>query len=102
MVLEGKVAIVTGGGNGIGKRYCRRLSAEGAKIVVADIAEDAAREVAAEVGGTAVRVDCASDDSVRAMVAAALDAYGRIDILVNNAAIFTEALPRKSFEDIPL
>lgn len=102
MVLEGKVAIVTGGGNGIGKRYSRGLAAEGAKVVVADLAEQAAKDVAAEVGGTAVRVDCASDDSVKQMVAQALDAYGRIDILVNNAGMFTELMPRKSFEDIPL
>ncbi|MFI5266276.1 MAG: SDR family NAD(P)-dependent oxidoreductase [Chloroflexota bacterium] len=102
MVLEGKVAIVTGGGNGIGKRYCRGLAGEGAKVVVADLAEQAAKEVAEETGGTAVRVDCASDDSVKQMVAQTLDAYGRVDILVNNAGVFTEVLPRKSFEDIPL
>ncbi|HLG73450.1 MAG TPA: glucose 1-dehydrogenase [Chloroflexota bacterium] len=100
MVLEGKVAIVTGGGNGIGMRYCRGLSGEGAKVVVADLDEAAAKRVAQEVNGLGVRVDCANEDSVKAMVAQALDAYGRIDILVNNAAIFTEVLPRKSFEDI--
>jgi 3-oxoacyl-[acyl-carrier protein] reductase len=102
MVLEGKVALVTGGGNGIGKRYCRGLAGEGAKVVVADIAEDAAKEVAGETGGLAIRVDCASDDSVRQMVAQALDSFGRIDILVNNAAMFTEVLPRKPFDEIPL
>jgi 3-oxoacyl-[acyl-carrier protein] reductase len=102
MVLEGKVAIVTGGGNGIGKRYCRGLAGEGAKVVVADLAEAAAKQVATEVGGTGVRVDCADDDSVKRMVAQALEAYGRVDILVNNAGIFTEVLPRKSFENIPI
>jgi 3-oxoacyl-[acyl-carrier protein] reductase len=102
MVLEGKVAIVTGGANGIGKRYCRGLSAEGAKVVVADLMEDAARELAAEVGGTAVGVDCASDESIRSMVAQTLDAYGRVDVLVNNAAIFTEVMPRKPFDEIPI
>lgn len=102
MVLEGKVAIVTGGGNGIGKRYCRGLAGEGAKVVVADLADQAAKDVADEVGGTAVQVDCASDDSVRQMVAQALDAYGRVDILVNNAGIFTELMPRKSFDTIPI
>jgi 3-oxoacyl-[acyl-carrier protein] reductase len=69
-------------------------------VVVADLDEAAAKRVAQEVNGLGVRVDCASDDSVKAMVAQALDAYGRIDVLVNNAAIFTEVLPRKSFEDI--
>ena len=102
MVLESKVAIVTGGGQGIGKRYCRGLAGEGAKVVVADLAEDKAKEVAAEVDGTAVRVDCANEDSVKQMAASALDAYGRVDILVNNAAIFTEVLPRKSFDEIPV
>ncbi len=102
MVLEGKVAIVTGGGNGIGMRYCRGLAGEGAKVVVADIAEQAAQGVANEIGGLAVGVDCASDESVKSMVARALDAYGRIDILVNNAAIFTEVLPRKAFDEIPI
>lgn len=102
MVLEGKVAIVTGGGNGIGKRYCRGLAGEGAKVVVADLAEAAAKEVAGEVSGLAVRVDCADDTSVKDMVAQTLDAYGRVDILVNNAGIFTEVLPRKGFEDIPV
>src|SRR5581483_1926363 len=102
MVLEGKVAIVTGGGQGIGMRYCRGLAAEGAKVVVADIAEEAAKEVAGEIGGLAVRVDVSDEDSTRQMAAAALDSYGRIDILVNNAAIFTELLPRKGFEDIPV
>jgi 3-oxoacyl-[acyl-carrier protein] reductase len=102
MTLEGKVAIVTGGGQGIGKRYCRGLAGEGAKVVVADLNEAAAKEVAAEVNGTGVRVDCASEDSTRQMVADALNTYGRVDILVNNAAIFTEVLPRKSFDDIPV
>jgi 3-oxoacyl-[acyl-carrier protein] reductase len=100
VVLEGKVAIVTGGGMGIGMRYVRGLAAEGAKVVVADIAEEVAKAVAAEVGGMAVRVDVSDEDSTRAMAAAALESYGRIDILVNNAAMFTELMPRKAFDEI--
>jgi 3-oxoacyl-[acyl-carrier protein] reductase len=101
--LDGRVAIVTGGGRGIGARYCHGLAAEGARVVVADILESEARAVADEVGGTACRVDVSDAASVDAMVAAALAAYGRIDVLVNNAAIFTELVqPRKAFDEIPI
>ena len=72
-------------------------------MVVADILESEARAVASEVEGIACRVDVSDAASVDAMVAAALAAYGRIDVLVNNAAIFTELVqPRKSFDDIPV
>ena len=103
MSLEGKVAIVTGGGRGIGSEYCRGLAGEGAKVVVADILEARAREVAQEIGGTAVRVDVSDEASTQAMVQATLQAYGRVDILVNNAAVFTELIqPRKTFDEIPV
>ena len=65
MSLEGKVAIVTGGGRGLGAGYCRALAAEGASVVVADIAEKGAGEVADEIGGLAVRVDVSDDASVQ-------------------------------------
>jgi 3-oxoacyl-[acyl-carrier protein] reductase len=94
---------VTGGGRGIGARYCHGLAAEGARVVVADILESEARAVASEVEGIACRVDVSDAASVDAMVAAALAAYGRIDVLVNNAAIFTELVqPRKAFDEIPV
>jgi 3-oxoacyl-[acyl-carrier protein] reductase len=100
-VLDGRVAIVTGGGGGIGQRYCRGLAAEGARVVVADIVEAGARRVASDIGGLACRVDVADERSVDGMVAATMDAYGRIDALINNAAIFTELmLPRKNFDEI--
>src|SRR5450631_1816995 len=99
-VLNGRVAIVTGGGGGIGERYCRGLAAEGAKVVVADIVEAGARRVAGEIGGLACHVDVADEGSVQAMVAATLDAYGRIDALINNAATFTQLVnPRKNFDE---
>ena len=103
MLCEGKVAIVTGGGRGLGAGYCRALAAEGASVVVADITEEGAREVADEIGGLVVRVDVSDEASVQHMTTQALERYGRIDILINNAAIFTELLhPRKTFEEIPV
>ncbi|HYH18699.1 MAG TPA: SDR family oxidoreductase [Azospirillum sp.] len=87
MRLQNKVAIVTGGGSGFGEGIVKRFAAEGAKVVVADINEDAAKRVAAEVGDAAraVRADVSVSADVRAMVQAAVDAFGRLDIVVNNA-----------------
>jgi len=102
-VLDGKVAIVTGGGRGIGSRYCRGLAAEGARVMVADINEAGARQVADEIGGASTRVDVSDAASVQAMVSATVEAFGRVDILINNAAIFTELIqPRKAFDAIPV
>jgi len=87
MRLEGKCAIVTGGGSGFGSGIARIFAREGAQVMVADINPDAARAVADEVGGIAQTVDVADGASVAAMTQAALTAWGRIDILVNNAGI---------------
>ena len=92
--LDGKVAIVTGGAWGIGGASSRKLAAEGARVLVADIDDDAAaRNVAriTEARGTALafHADVRSHDDIRAMVAAAIDAWGRLDILVNNAFAVT-------------
>lgn len=106
MRLEGRVAIVTGGGHGIGKAYARRLAEEGAKVVVADIDAAATEAVAAELSrdgfaALAAPTDVADPESARAMAARAMDAYGRIDILVNNAAIFaTIPMSRAPFDQI--
>ncbi len=106
MRLEGKVAIVTGGGHGIGAAYCRRFAREGAKVVVADIDEQAAQQVAAEIkaeGGEALglKVDVASFASAKEMADKTVEVFGRIDVLVNNAAIFaTIPISREGFEKI--
>jgi len=103
MLLEGKVAIVTGGGRGLGAGYCRALAAESATVIVADIAEEGAKEVADEIGGLAVKVDVSDETSVRAMTTSAMERYGRIDILINNAAVFSELRrPPGTFDQIPV
>ncbi len=87
MRLEGKAAIITGGGSGFGAGIARRFVQEGARVMVADINLDAAKAIAAEVGGIAQQVDVAKNDSVAAMAKAAIEAFGKVDILVNNAGI---------------
>ena len=79
--LDGKRAVVTGGGSGIGRATCRLFAAEGATVVVADLVGERAEEVAAEIGGTAVQADV----TVAADVGRMVEAAGRIDVLVNNA-----------------
>jgi NAD(P)-dependent dehydrogenase (short-subunit alcohol dehydrogenase family) len=85
--LEGKVAVVTGGASGIGEGIARRFVAEGARVVIGDIQDDAGQEVAGSLGDRAAYVHCdvTSEDDVAALVAAAPDRFGRLDIMVNNA-----------------
>jgi 3-oxoacyl-[acyl-carrier protein] reductase len=104
MRLQDKVAIITGSGQGIGRRLAGAYAAEGAALVIADLNEDLARRTADEItdaGGraVAVRTDVSDAASTQAMAAAAIDAFGRIDVLVNNAAIFS-SLTMKPFEEI--
>lgn len=86
----GKVAIVTGAGGGIGEAYARALHAEGASVVIAELNEEGGRRVADDLGERAlfVRTDVSDPASCDAMAAATVEAFGRIDHLVNNAAIF--------------
>jgi NAD(P)-dependent dehydrogenase (short-subunit alcohol dehydrogenase family) len=101
MVLKDKVAIVTGGGIGLGPAYCKALAAQGAKVVVADIEVDAAGTVADEVDGMAVKADVTSEKETQAMAARAIEAYGAIDILVNNAGMYS-SIQKRPFTEIPL
>ena len=93
MQFADKVAIVTGAGQGIGEAYAKALAAAGARVVVAELNEGQGRRVAAEIGSAGgaarfVQVDVASPESTQAMAAATIDAFGGIDFLVNNAAIY--------------
>jgi 3-oxoacyl-[acyl-carrier protein] reductase len=91
--LEGRVSIVTGGGHGIGKAYCEGLAAEGSAIAVAEIDGDAAERVASSLRATGVKAieiatDVSDEESTQRMAERTLSAFGRIDVLVNNAAVF--------------
>ena len=98
MRLDGKTAIVTGGGSGFGAGICRRFATEGARVMVADINMDAAQAIAEEIHGIAFEVDVAVSGSVGTMAHAALDTFGALDILVNNAGITHLPMP---MEDVP-
>ena len=95
MRLQGKVAIVTGAASGFGEAMARRFVAEGAKVVVADINDEAGNAVAGELGDNAAyqHADVSSKAGADAMVAAAVDRFGRLDILVNNAGYTHRNMP---------
>ncbi|MGO9660538.1 MAG: 3-oxoacyl-ACP reductase [Acidimicrobiales bacterium] len=85
--LEGRVAVVTGGGSGIGLATVRRLGSEGATVVVADVDAEPGKSSAGEVGGLFVKTDVSNAAEVERLYRAAHDAYGRIDVAFNNAGI---------------
>lgn len=91
--LTGKTALITGAARGIGRAFAERYVAEGARVAIADINIDRARETAADIGDAAVAIemDITDQASIDAGVAATVEALGRIDILINNAALFTAA-----------
>lgn len=99
--MKGRVAVVTGAGQGLGRAFARAFAAQGAIPVIAEINEEKARAVAGETGGLCVPTDVSDSASVEAMARAALEAFGRIDVLVNNAAIFS-TLEMRPFDEIPL
>lgn len=85
--LDDRVAVITGAGSGIGLAAARRLAAEGARVVCVDIDEAAGKAAADEVGGLFVRADVTAVEDVEAMYAAAVQAYGGVDVAFNNAGI---------------
>lgn len=97
MKLADRVAIVTGAAQGIGRAIAEKLDAEGATVLVADLNEDGAKEVAGELKrGSAVQVDIADRTSVEAMVKRVVAEHGKLDVLVNNAAI----VPFQPWEEV--
>ena len=98
MTLEGKVAVVTGGAQGIGRAIAEGLAREGARIVIADIQR--AREAAADFpDGVGLETDVSSEEDVASMVEETLSRCGRIDVLVNNAGLYA-SLALRPFEEI--
>lgn len=88
MQIGGKVVVVTGGANGIGRALCRRFAAERARaVIVADIEEAGAEAVAKEIGGHALRTDVRREADVAALVKRAIDEFGQVDLLCSNAGI---------------
>jgi sorbitol-6-phosphate 2-dehydrogenase len=96
MILEDKVAIVTGGGSGLGQALCYRLADEGCHVVAADLNEEGARQTAADIEqrgsstgrrSLGLKVDVTSEDQVAALIDRAVGEFGRLDILVSNAGV---------------
>lgn len=85
--LDGRVAVVTGGGSGIGRASARRLASEGARVVVADVDVEKGKAAADEVSGLFVATDVTDETEVAALFAAAHDTYGSVDVAFNNAGI---------------
>jgi 3-oxoacyl-[acyl-carrier protein] reductase len=96
MRLDGKVAVVTGGAQGIGRAIALGLGGEGARVVVADLQADKARNVADEIRalgteGHAVEVNVANESAVKRLASATFDRFGRVDILVNDAGVYLKS-----------
>ncbi len=104
MLLDGKVALITGAAQGIGLAIAERFVEEGARVVIADLNLDAARAAADTLeGATAIRVDVADEAGVVAMIASAVADHGQLDVLVNNAGITRDAsLANMTLEDFRL
>lgn len=106
MPLDGRIAIVTGGAQGLGRLFCLALAKEGAKVVVADTNSRGASQVAQEIvekGGNAfaIEADVSEDDDTKKMADNCANKYGRIDILVNNAAMYY-GLKHTPFEELSI
>ena len=100
--LEGKVAIVTGAGRGIGVEYAKVLAEEGAMVTVSDIVDPTTTvNIIKQAGGEAMGIECdvTKPDQIESMVSKTVEAYGKLDIMVTNAALFAD-LQQKSFLEI--
>jgi 3-oxoacyl-[acyl-carrier protein] reductase len=102
-LLDGRTAVVTGGAQGIGFAIAERYVAEGARVVLGDLDLDATESAAEKLGGrdvaAAVRCDVTNADEVEALIASAVDTFGGLDVMVNNAGITRDATMRKMTEE---
>lgn len=85
--LQDQIAIITGGASGLGRGCAELFAQEGATVVIADVQEEAGREVAESIGGVYLHVDVTAPESVEAMIQGTVERFGRIDVLMNNAGI---------------
>ena len=103
--LKGKVAIVTGGAKSLGMHFATALAKEGARVAIGDIADgkETAHAISEVTGAECfyLPLDVSREESVEAFTAEVMDRWGRVDILLNNAALFA-ALPQRSYRDIPV
>jgi 3-oxoacyl-[acyl-carrier protein] reductase len=94
--LQGKLALVTGGGSGLGEAICARFAEEGASVIVNDLRPEAAERVAEAIGGEALPFDVADSAAVAAAFAQVAGRHGRLDVLVNNAGIAPPTTPAEA------
>src|SRR6202165_2157592 len=98
-LLQDRVAVVTGAGQGIGREIARVLAEHGARVVLADVNETAAKEAAADIDGVGVACDVTSEEQMRSLVADTVRDLGRLDLFVNNAGITRDASLKKMTVD---
>ena len=98
-LLDGKICIITGGGRGIGKATAEKFSGEGATVIIAENDEKTGQSVAGALKGKFIKTDVSNQESVNVLFQSVMDAYTRVDVLVNNAGILMDSTLTKMDED---